>query len=640
MRRVKRQPRPIFGSAVPRDVRKPKMKWKILPIVWRAAKRGAMVLGFMVILSSLLSGFILSTLLKSDHDPGLADQMVLVLDFQDGVIEMPQELSLSDPFAPVVPTARDIVEAINKAKDDSRVLGIVARYEASSIALSHVQEIRKAIEGFRNTGKFAYIYSSSYGGIGTGLGAYYLASVFDEIWMQPMGVISIAGINAEMPFLRGVLDKVGVTPNFFKRKDYKTAYENITDAQMSEPNREMTTALINDLKDVIVKDIARDRKYEPDQLQRIVDQGLFTAPEAIDSKLIDYKDYADVLLEKIKKDITGDPEDENLAFVSVMDYSGGVDAEKSHKNNNVMSRQDRPKIALIYAVGAIMQSEAGVKMPVGVFDGGVAASDVIAPAILDAAEDEDVKIIVLRVDSPGGSPVASEIILHALEKAKKKGKKIIVSMGATAASGGYWVATNADEIFAMPTTITGSIGVVGGKFAFRDIWPKLGVNWETIKWGENAGMWSINSTFSPSEAERVNAMLDDVYVNFVDRVAKGRKMSPQAVEAIAQGRVWSGKKALEIGLADRQGGLDQALNRAAQMAGAQTRSQVDVVVFPKPKTQIEQFLSIISGEDVMAPRQDLNAAAYMFEMFKPAMREAVMMQNPQDFMVYAPLELN
>ncbi len=641
-RRPLRKPRPLFASPVPKDVRKPKMKWKMMPIIWRAAKRGAMVVGFMVILSTLFSSLILGSLIGGEEKhPDLADQMVLVLDFQDGVAEQPIEPTFADPFATPIPTIRDIVEAIHAAKDDSRIEGIVARYEPAAVSLAHIQEIRKAVAAFRNTGKFAYIYSSSYGGAGTGLGAYYLASAFDEIWMNPMGIVSVGGINAEMPFMRGVLDKIGITPNFYKRKSYKTAYENITDAQMSAPNREMMTALIGDLRHVLVTEIAKDRKITPAEFEDMVNQGLFTSPEALAAKLIDKRDYADVLLAKIRKDLTGNEEDENLAFVSVLNYAQGVGIEKGHKARTVMSMTKAPKIALIYAVGAIMQNKTGVTMPMGVMGDNIAASDVIAPAILEAADDEAVSVIVLRVDSPGGSPVASEIILRALENAKKKGKKVIVSMGATAASGGYWIATGADEIYALPTTITGSIGVVGGKFAIADIWPKIGVNWENIKWGENAAMWSLNTPFSESEAERVNAMLDDVYVNFIARVAKGRGMKPEDVEKIAQGRVWSGKRALEIGLVDRPGGLDQALNRAAQMSGAQSRNQTEIQIYPKPKTPMEQFIALLTGEETMmfGHGQNMDTAAWMFETFKPALREAVMIQNPQEFMVYAPMEI-
>lgn len=630
MRRQKsNKPRPLFSSPVPRDVKKPKMKWVILPVVWMALKRSAMALGFMIMLSSLMS-LVYISMLWPEEDTSLPQEIVLVLDFEDGIHDVPPEVSFTDPFVKQKPTLRDMISAIEAAKDDERVVGIAARMRDGGFALAHIQEIRAALADFKSSGKFTRIYSSSFGVAGTGLGRYYLASAFEELWMQPMGVVSIAGINADMPFARNILDFVGVKPEFFKRKKYKTAYENITDAEMSVPNREMTQALIDDIKTGLVSDIAADRGLSEQAFEALVQRGMFVSDEALQSGLIDHVDYVDVLTSSIREEVTGDPEDENLGFVSVSRYLSAVDAERSS-----LHMRDKPSVALVYVVGAIMSENANAKSGAGVlYNQKVAASKQIVPAILDASEDDAVEVIVLRVDSPGGSPVASESILHAVEQAKMRGKKVIVSMGATAASGGYWISAYADKIYVSPMTITGSIGVVGGKFSMAKTWEKIGLNWEGIQWGENANMFSSNSEFSKSGAERMNAMMDHVYKNFLERVSKGRGMSVEEVDKIAGGRVWSGKSALEIGLADESGGLRDALFEAAKLSGAKDLSGVDVVQFPKPKSPIEQFIALLTGEQVSAGAQQQVLSRVFLETFEPVLKPALMARDPEAYMIY------
>jgi protease IV len=226
----------------------------------------------------------------------------------------------------------------------------------------------------------------------------------------------------------------------------------------------------------------------------------------------------------------------------------------------------------------------------------VAAADEIATAILDVSEDDAYGAIVLRVDSPGGSPAASETIARALVRAREEGgKAIIVSMGPVAASGGYWIAAPADRIFATPTTLTGSIGVVGGKFILADMWDALRITWDGVQWGQNAGMWAGQAPFTPEQAARVEAMLDHVYDSFVARVAAGRGMTPEAVEAVARGRVWTGQQAAERGLVDELGGLTNALDYAAREVGADDRYGVEVDVLPRPPSPLEQFLELFGG---------------------------------------------
>lgn len=617
--------RPVFS--MPKPPEKPKGKWVILPYMWAGAKRMAMVLGFMVLLSSLISVYTLAAL-SPQGAAGLPENIVLVLPFDQDLADVPADAGFTGSFAPPPPSVYQIVESIEAAKDDPRVKGIVGIIGAGALPLAHTQEIRAALKLFRESGKFTHVYAPSYGEMGGGLGRYYMASSFENIWMQPMGVISIPGINAEVPYLRGLLDTLGVTPQFFQRHEYKTAYESMTNTEMSAENRQMLTEMVSNLRRVLVREIAADRGMEAGSFEALVGKGLFTGDAALKAGLIDKLDYEDVLADTVIEAATGqkadDVADDDLPFVDVAAYHADLENKRD---------TDKPKIALVYASGAIIQSEADGGQ------GGIAAADAIVPAIEDAMDDEAVKAIVLRVDSPGGSPTASESILRALDRAKGKGKPVIVSMGPTAASGGYWIASHADYIFAHPTTITGSIGVLGGKFDLRESWNILGINWNTIKWGENAGIWSMNTPFSESEAEQVNLMLDDVYDSFLARVSKGRKMEISAVDKIARGRVWTGEDAKRVGLVDELGGLNEALDFAAKKASLQNRSEALVEVFPKPLTPLEKLAKFFGGHETAV--KALAAQARILETLAPATEALAPFTtgNPADYGVYEPLRL-
>lgn len=624
-----RKARPLFSAPLPAAVKKPKIEWKILPIIWLALKRTCTAIGALVLFSLVISMMTMGTVLKQVAAPKLPEQMVLYLDFDSGVGELPPEPSFADPFGKGPPTLRETIAAIERAKNDPRVQGIVARLDKASFAVAHVQELRRAIKDFRNPedGKFAYVYASSFGDYGGGLGRYYLAAAFEEIWMQPLGVISINGIDAEMPFFRDALGKIGVTPQFYQRKEYKTAYENLTNNAISPENREMMEALIADIREAIVKDLARDLGKNEAQIEKLIDQGLFTAEEAQARGLITTADYADVLVDEVTEFLTGDPDSDAAPFISLEDYIRVTTHEDEQKKLlRKLEGPQKPQVALIYAVGAIMPDSGSASAP-AMLDDGIADATEIAQALLEAADDPATQAVVLRIDSPGGSPVASETILRAVEQTQAEGKPVVVSMGPTAASGGYWIAAYADKIFVQPSTLTGSIGVVGGKFHLKDMWAKMGVNWDGVSWGENAGLWSLNKPFSASEEERINAMLDNVYEHFTRRVAKGRSLSPAYVESIARGRVWSGATAVKIGLADEIGGLNEALDYAAKTLSLGGREDVSVRIMPEPKTPFEQFLNLLSGES-------------MVKIAIPAIFENIQtMLNPDLYAAYEPLRL-
>ncbi len=622
MKRPFKQHRPFFSS--PANLSKRRANWLILPALWTGLKRLCMGLGFIVLINMVIGVFILSAIQSGESAQSLPSEMVLFLEFEGGLDEVPQQPSFSDPFVGKTLTVQQMVDSINHAADDPRVQGILARMRSGSFSMAHVGELRAALKHFRDAGKFAYIYSSSYGDGGGGLGRYYLASAFDEIWMQPLGVVSITGVHAEMPFLRGVLDKVGVEPEFIKREDYKTAYENLTNRHISPENKEMMERLVDDVRAQILDTIPSERGISKESFEALVDKGLFTAKDALDAKLITHADYGDVLMENIAEKVTGARDIDQLNMVKIKNY-----AKQALPEEGGILGFGKSRVALVYAVGAIMPSAEG-GAPMG---GGnqVAAADEIAPAILDAAKDDEIKAIILRVDSPGGSPTASESILRAVEKAKEAGKPVIVSMGPTAASGGYWISAYGDKIFAQPATITGSIGVIGGKFSFAEVLQKLDVSFEGVSWGKNSGMWAIDRPFSESEAARINLMLDDVYDSFLARVAKGRKMDVAAVDKIAGGRVWSGLRAKEIGLVDELGGLSDALDFTAVSLGKQGRDDLEVVIIPAPKTALEAFAELIEGE--------VSFKNQLRDILAPISQMMHVRENPRDFMTYEELRI-
>lgn len=630
----------LHSEPISKTTTKKEKKWRLLSVLWMAFKKTSMVIGAVVILSSIAMSWFLAPLVE-DIDSRLPNQMVLFMDLQGTFGDLPKETSLIDPFVQDSRTVKNYIDALEKARFDSRVEGIYARLGNIQLSVAHIQELRRAIHDFRKSGKFAYIYSPSFS---QGLGGYYLASSFEEIWMQPMGVVMISGLNAEMPYMRDVLDEVGVQPQIFKRKEYKGAYDMFTESEMPDTSRKSMEVLINDIAGVLKADIAHDRKMSEGAFVAAVDRGLWMAEEAVLAKLIDHADYSDKLRAKINEAVKGHSDNKDVSYVKFGSYISkmleqkSAEAESSFSGNsgNKVKKPKKPGVALVYAVGAIMdadRSAASVSV-----DDGIAGAEEISKALLDAAEDDTIHAVVLRVDSPGGSPVASETILRAVQKIQEEGKTVTVSMGPTAASGGYWIASLADEIFVLPTTITGSIGVLGGKFSLEKMWENLGINWDAVTWGENASMWSMNQPYSESEAERVNAMMDNVYDGFVKRVAKGRDMTEEDVDKVARGRVWSGKKAVEIGLADRFGDLNDALDYAAVQAGQKTRHDVNVVVLPKPLSSIERLIKLLDTQAKAG--EAIHVQAELLKVIAPALNRMMVLQSMEKSgAVYEPIQV-
>lgn len=597
-------------------------RWKPLSIIGKALKRTCMAIGAMVLISMIIS-VIMVTKLAGNAAPPLPDEMVLVFKIDGGVTEIQNRPSLLEPFPFAQPTIRDVVKSIERAAKDDRVKALVVSLKNTSMSVAHVQELREAILNFRASGKQAKIYASSYDDPMGGLSQYYLASAFDEIWMQPVGMLSISGADMSMPFAKDALNKIGVQADFLKREKYKSAVENFTASEMSDENREMWNSILTDMSNHMMRDISTDRKITALMIKRYVDQGILTGNEALNARLIDRLDYADVLISDLRKSIKGN-NDSSLELISISRYAQGK-SEKSSAPKVVKAK----KVALIYTVGTIVDT-AGAQ--------GNAGADKISGAITLAGEDKDISAIVLRVDSPGGSPSASETIRRALVKAQEKGKKVVVSMGPVAASGGYWVSTHADHIVAMPTTITGSIGVVMGKFQAEELWQKLGINWQGPQIGQNADIWSVNSSFDEAGRARLNVLIDDVYNAFLNRVAEGRDMSVEQAREVAQGRAWTGEQAMERGLVDTLGGLNVALDETAKILGHKNRDDLNVVIMPRELSRLEQFVEIFTPQVSLGKFLGIDSA--FMKKIKAFTTQAEMNDNGRQSSVYqAELEM-
>ena len=531
------------------------------------------------VLFAKLCIFLISTMSKKSA-PKLSNDIILYFDIENGITETQVQPSLLEPFPFMQPTLRNIIDALYKAKTDKRVKGLVFSVNGAPINIAHIEELREAITDFKQSGKFTKIYGSNFTDTMGGLSQYYLASSFDEIWMQPVGMLGISGPSMIMPFAKDALDKLGVSAQFYQREEFKSAMENFTNTDISPENTESLTALLNDLSLNMMQEVSKQRGFSMPVLKGHIDKGLLTGEEALAAKLIDRLDYGDVLLSELRQEISGDPDDEFVELVSIGRYiSAAPKKVKVAKDNN--------NVALIYVSGTIVD-QAGA--------GGSAGADEIVSTLYAAYNDEDIDAIVLRVDSPGGSPTASETIRRALIKAKEKGKKVIISMGPVAASGGYWISTDADLIFANAGTITGSIGVVMGKFEGGVLFERMGVNWQGPQFGENADIFGIHNKFDTQADARMNVLIDSTYNAFLTRVSEGRGLTIGQARSVAKGRPWTGLQAKKLKLVDEIGSLNTALDKTAILLNHINRHDLNVVKMPRELNSVERLLEIFGQE--------------------------------------------
>ena len=511
---------------------------------------------------------------------GVPSGCVLELDLRVA----PPEAGGLDPLAiitgggrPLV--LREAVAALHRAVEDSRVAGLIARVQLPAAAAGPVQELRDAVAAFTAV-KPSLAWAETY----PGTLSYYLASAFGEVWMQPSGTVGLIGFATNALFLRDALEKAGIEAQFVARGEYKSAANLFTQDRYTDAHREADTRLLESLRAQVWQAIAESREVGLDTLDGLADQAPLLRDIAVDSGLIDRIGFRDEAYARIAeltgaKGIspeTGDADDDDAPPRLYLNrYARATGPGGSRPS--IPGRGPKGTIAVVTVAGPIVSGRGGSRMPFGSSNAG---GDTIAAGLREAAADDSVSAIVLRVDSPGGSVTASETIWREVKKARQHGKPVVASMGAVAASGGYYVSMGADAIVANPGTITGSIGVVTGKLVARDLKDRLGVGSDAVRTNANADAWSINAPFTPEQHAQVEAEADLFYTDFVQRVADGRHLSVEAVEAVARGRVWTGADALEHGLVDELGGLRTAVRRAKVLAGLEEDAKVRLVGYP------------------------------------------------------------
>ena len=506
---------------------------------------------------------------------GVPDGCILELDLS----AVPPESGGFDPVAVLSTLAgarrpmllRDAVAAIHRAADDDRVAGLIARVQFPAAAPGPVQELRDAITAF-TAKKPSLAWAETY----PGTLSYYLACAFGEVWMQPSGTVGLIGFATNPMFLRGVLDKAGVEAQFIARGEYKSAANLFTEDRYTDAHREADSRLLESLHAQVWQGVAESRGVSAATLDALADTAPLLRDDAMAAGLVDRIGFRDEAYRRIAE-MTGaadvSPDDKDApARLYLSRY-----AHAKRPELPVPGRKAKPTLAVVTLVGAIESGRGHRFSPMG---GPSAGADTIAAALRAAVADDDVVAIVLRVDSPGGSVTGSETIWREVVRAREAGKPVVASMGAVAASGGYYVSMAADVIVANPGTITGSIGVVTGKLVAADLKDRVGIGSDAVRTNANADAWSVNAPFTEEQHALVEAEADLFYTDFVQRVADGRKLGVEEVDTVARGRVWTGADGAERGLVDELGGLRTAIRRAKVLAGLDADATVKLAGYP------------------------------------------------------------
>jgi len=481
--------------------------------------------------------------------------LILELDLSEGIAEEPPADVVSAVLAMRRPRLADVLDGLRRARADDKVLALVVKIGGRPIGFARVQELRSAIAAFRRSGKATVAWAETYGEFGPGNTAYYLATAFERIWLQPSGDVGLTGLSLEQWFLRGTMDKLGLEYEVSKRHEYKNAADRLTEQGFTGPAREALEQLASSLTGQITEAVAERLAVSPAQARMLIDNGPYIAEEAVELRLVDALGYRDEVYDDVRKSAGPDA---HLLYLARYQRSRAL-AERARK----LPERGSDMIAVIYAAGPIRRGRSGR----GPMSGGAMGSDTVSAALRTAAADRRVRAIVLRVNSPGGSYVASDTIWREVVRARQAGTPIVVSMGDVAASGGYYISMAADAIVAQPGTITGSIGVLSGKPVTSSLLERVGITTDSVTVGAHADMFSTTRPFSEEEWAKINSWLDRIYADFTGKVAMGRNMTQEQVHEIARGRVWTGADAAGIGLVDQLGGLDDAIALARRKAG-------------------------------------------------------------------------
>ena len=553
----------------------------------------------LVIFTFVVLGLISSA--RSDKKTEIEANSVLRLSLDYAIKERTSANPLSGiPFLNLsvkkTPGLNEILASIKRAKTDDNIKGIYLdeSYMLSGQATS--EEIRNALLDFKKSGKFVLAYGEIYT-----QGAYYLASVADKIYLNPKGIFEFRGFHSQYMFFKGALDKLGIEAQVIKVGTFKSAVEPFILNKMSEPNRLQVNSYMGSLYDYFLTGISKSRKLNKDSLFNIANNLQIKYPEdALKYKLIDGLKYKDEILDELKKR-TGKDKDETVNMVELSDYVQPNDDKEKGSSNS--------RIAIVYASGDIGGGEG---------DDNSIGSEGISKAIRKAREDKKVKAVVLRINSPGGSSLASDVLWREVMLTKKV-KPIIVSMGDVAASGGYYMACAADSIFAQPNTITGSIGIFAILPNMQNFLnQKLGVTFDGVKTGKFADLGDVTRPLNPAERAILQDQVNRGYLDFTSAVATGRKKSQKYIDSIGQGRVWTGAQALKIGLVDRLGSIDDAIHSAAAKAKLK---DYQLVAYPEQKSLFENFGSGLTAEaKTYMVKQELGDSYKYYEQLKTILK--------------------
>ncbi|MCC3434556.1 MAG: signal peptide peptidase SppA [Oscillatoriales cyanobacterium] len=581
---------------------------------------GGIGLGGLVLLIALAASS------SKDSGPQVKDKSVLVLDLSLNITDSKPSRStsaaiqeaLSDESGDAV-TLRTVLDAIESAKKDPKIVGMYLEgsSDSSSSGFANLKEVRSALQRFRDAKKPIFAYEMDWNERD-----YYLGSVANTIAMNPYGSLEINGFSSQAMFLTGAFEKYGLGVQVTRVGKYKSAVEPFLLKKMSPENRQQTQKLLGDIWGEYLKTVGPSRKLSVPQLQAVADNGgTLMANEALKGKLVDKVVYFDEIATELKKLTGTDAEDKSFKQISLKNYARVAESKNStraHKKN---------QIAVLYAEGEIVDGEGGPTQVGG---------DRIAEEMRKIREDDDIKAVVLRVNSPGGSATAAEVIGREVALTGKK-KPVIVSMGNLAASGGYWISMGSSKIFAEASTITGSIGVFGMLFNAEKLAANNGITWDVVKTARFADTNTVSRPKNPQELANIQRIVDRIYDRFITKVADSRKLPKNKVQEIAQGRVWSGTAAKQLGLVDEIGGLEDAVREAAKQAKLGDDWQLEE--YPKRRSLEEQILERISGVRVVKPATKLDPLSAEVKKMQDELAVIKSMNDPQGIYVRLPFDL-
>jgi protease IV len=500
----------------------------------------------------------------------ISPNTVLVLDIAGDIPEQAPSDVLSQLVTGRPTTLTEILQGIDRARTDPRITGIELRVTSSSMNMGKLQEVRAAIRRFNTSGKLsvAYLeYASN--------APYYLASACRTVVLMPKSLLYVRGLMASTTFYRGALDKLGVYPDFIRVGEYKNAPDVFTEKKYTSAHRLATQTLLEDWQGQFLCGIAEARGLKPEDVARDVAAGPLPSEKALSAKLVDRVAYADEVREFIKQKNHGSD-----SYLTLHQYLGRT------------TPRGGAQLAVIYAVGEIVPGQSG-RDPLGET---MMGSETIARQFRRVREDDSIKAVILRVDSPGGVPFSSEVIRREVVMTRRS-KPVVASMSDVAASGGYWISMSANKIVAEPGTLTGSIGVFVGKFNFLGLYEKLGLSKDYVATTENATLdWPFKN-YTPAQRESLLENVRETYHDFLVGVADGRRLPIETVDKIAQGRVWTGERAIQLGLVDKLGGLETAVETAKQLAGIPAREEVELIFLPQPESLLDKIRDAANGAD-------------------------------------------